>query len=109
MPTYCFQNEKSGLIIERFFSIGKAPREIVEAERKYLRSFAAEAVGVPPTKGWPIECLSSGVAPQQAGELREHFKKAGIKVDVTPSGNPVYLNKAHKDRALKSRGLHDKS
>ena len=108
MPTYCFQSEKSGLIIEKFFRIGKAPREIVEAGRRYLRSFAAEAVGVPAKSGWPMECLASGVAPQQAGELRDHFKKSGIKTEVSKDGNPIYRDKSHRDKALKSRGFHDK-
>jgi hypothetical protein len=108
MPTYCFQNEKTGLIIERMFRIGKAPQRIEEAGRRYGRCFAAEAVGVP-AKGWPLTCVASGVQPDQAGELSKCLADAGVPTEVTSQGDPVYRDVSHRKKALKARGFFDKA
>ena len=69
----------------------------------------AEAVGVPASKGWPLECYASGVAPDQAGELRDYLAKKGVPTEVSADGNPIYRDAAHRRKALKARGLHDKA
>jgi len=62
------------------------------------------------TGGWPpIECIASGVAPQQAQELRDFFSKHGESVEVTSDGNPVYTSSSQRKRLLKLRGLHDRN
>lgn len=60
-------------------------------------------------KGWPMECVASGVHASQAGELREHFKRHGVPTDVTHDGNPIYRDANHRKRALKCRGFVDKA
>ena len=56
-----------------------------------------------------MECVASGVHASQAGELRKFFRDHGCPTEVTADGNPVYRNKAHRDKALKLRGFKDKS
>ena len=91
------------------FSIGKAPKTIVEGGKTFRRSFSAESVGVPAKAGWPFACVASGVNPDQAGDLRDHFRKVGIPTHVNGEGDPVYTSPDHRKKALASRGLHDKS
>jgi hypothetical protein len=60
-------------------------------------------------RAWPQTCYASGVHPEQAGELREHLARRGCKTEVKPSGDPVYESAAHKKKALKIRGMHDRN
>jgi hypothetical protein len=108
MPVYCYESD-DGDVVERFYKVGQAPHKVEVRGVKYRRSFAAEGVGVPVQKGWPIECVASGVNASQAGELREHFRKAGVPTEVSADGNPIYRDARHRRKALKCRGLFDKS
>lgn len=108
MPIYCYESN-DGDVVERYCKAGCAPKRIEVGGVKYRRSFAAERVGVPAQKGWPIECVASGVNAGQAGELRDHFKKAGVPTEVSADGNPIYRDARHRRKALKCRGLFDKS
>lgn len=108
MGMYCYTN--GGDTIEVYFPSYKAkPKRIRRDGRTYERDFSAEGVGVPMAKGWPMECVASGVAPSQASELREYYRKAGVPTEVTADGNPIYRNAAHRRKALKARGFRDKA
>ena len=108
MPMYCYRGEMNQ-VVEKFFRMGEAPQSFVENGQHFKRDFTAEAVGVPPRKGWPMECIASGVHASQAGELRNHLARAGVPTEVTPDGNPIYKNAGHRRRALKARGIVDKA
>jgi len=109
MPMYCYQSEATGQIIERFYPMGQAPRVLRLKTGVARRSFAAESKSFPPTAGWPLECVASGVHADQAGELRDHLAKAGVPTHVTADGNPVYRSKEHRRKALKARGFVDRA
>jgi hypothetical protein len=106
MPTYCYETSR-GDVVERVFKIGTAPASIEIDGRIARRSFSAERIGVPAKKGWPMECLASGVNASQAGELRAHLAAAGVPTEVTKDGNPVYRDARHRRKALKVRGFRD--
>ena len=109
MPIYCYEN-KGGDVIEKVYLVNQErPKGFMLNGYWYTRSFQAENVGTPSAVGWPIECLASGVHADQAGELREHFKKAGVPTEVSADGNPVYRNAKHQKKALKCRGMHNKA
>jgi len=109
MPIYCYSSE-SGVTEEFFFRCSEVPVDVLLSNgERGVRDYRAEH---PPRKaiaGWPLECVASGVAPQQAGELRDFFKKKGFRCEVSKDGNPIYENSRHRKAALKLRGLHDKS
>ncbi len=106
MPMYCYRNGDS--LIEVFFPSHKAkPKRIRRNGRTYERSICDEGVSVPSHAGWPIECVASGVHPDQAGELRSYLAKKGVPTEVSADGNPIYRDAAHRRKALKARGLHD--
>jgi len=109
MPVYCYQSDKTGQIIERFFPIGEAPKVIRVKTGVARRSFAAENVGVPPPSGWPMTCFASGVNASQADELRGLLAAKGVPTEVTKDGDPVYRDSKHRKKALQARGLFDKS
>ena len=88
---------------------GKAPKFIIRGKVRYMRSFRDEHKTVPATSGWPMEDYAAGVHADQAQELRDVRAKKGVPTDVTPEGNPIYRDAAHRRRALKARGLHDNS
>ena len=109
MPIYCYETRR-GRIIERVFPIGKAPH-VIELPRggEATRNFSAERKGLPPTKGWPMTCYASGVNANQAGELRSLLASKGVPTEVTRDGDPVYRDATHRKKALRARGLFDKS
>jgi hypothetical protein len=108
MPIYCYINKK-GEVIEQVHPVGKAPKSVTVDGVTYKRYYLAESVSVPASAGWPLTCYASGVHPSQADELRRHFDKVGVPTEVTPDGDPVYRNAAHRRKALKARGFVDRS
>ena len=109
MPTYVYTT-KAGVTVERHFPRGEAPESVRVKGKIARRDFRAEHVKVPATTGWPMEpCVGSGVNAADAGKLRKFFKDRNCPTEVTRDGDPVYRSKAHRDRALKLRGLHDKN
>ena len=111
MPTYCYRTA-DGEVVERVFQVGRAPKAIVLAgpSRKIARRyFGGEGVGIPAAKGWPIECVASGVHASQAQDLRDHLRARGVPTEVTSDGNPLYRDAAHRRKALKARGFIDRS
>jgi hypothetical protein len=108
MPTYCYINE-DGERRQLTYPIGRQPVNVKINGKVARRDYQAEAVGVPPATGWPIECVASGVNAEQAGELKKHFKDHGLNIPVTNDGNPVYSNPNQRRKALKCRGLVDKA
>ena len=86
--------------MSRFFHYDEKSNSVKEGHAPIERRVA----------GWPaLECYASGVAPQQAQELRDFFKKHNESVDVTNKGNPVYTSAGQRKRLLKLRNLCDKS
>jgi hypothetical protein len=108
MPTYCYKTA-DGEMVEKVLPIGGAPRFIMHGKRKAWRCYQAERASVPSPAGWPVECMASGVHASQAGELRDHLASKGVPTQVTRDGNPIYMNSAHRRRALKARGMIDRS
>jgi len=109
MPVYCYEN-KSGDVIEKVFPIDHIhPKGFKFHGQWYSRSLQAEGVNTPSASGWPIECIGSGVHPDDAGALRQCFNDAGVPTEVSNDGNPIYKNSRHRKAALKCRGLHDKA
>jgi hypothetical protein len=108
MLTYCFTTN-DGLTVDRTFQMGHTPDSITLPNGKEAkRDIAAEHSGQRSGRaGWPIECYASGVHPDQAPELREHFEKHGCPTEVTRNGDPIYRDHQHRKRALACRGLHD--
>ena len=86
--------------VKRVFRYNEAADSVVEY------TDGANSARLP---AWPIECIASGVAPQQAGELRQFFAKHGESVDVTADGNPIYTSHSQRKRLLKLRNLYDKA
>ena len=109
MMTYCFTNKRTGVTIERQFDMNNIPERVKYRGRVFGKNRRAEIKGVPPTKGWPIECIASGVHADQAQELRDHFKRNGLNIEVTKDGNPVYKTNKEQRRALRCRGMVNKS
>jgi len=104
MPVYCYSN-KDGDVIEKHYPVGKAPEML---RGGYERDFGVEGASVPATKGWPMECLGSGVNAEQGQELGQFLGKRGIPTEITPDGNPIYRNSSHRRKALQARNLVDK-
>lgn len=107
MPIYCFSNGDK--VIEREFHMDEVPDTVKVGKRVYERDLRAEMPNTQSSSGWPMECVASGVNAEQAPELREHFKKNGLNIDVTNDGDPIYKSATERRKAFKCRGLFDKS
>jgi len=109
MPVYCYRTAE-GEVIEEVFPMGKAPKSITtESGELAKRSFSAESKSFPPTSGWPLECLGSGVSAHDRGKLEKELTKLGVPTQVSADGNPIYTDANHRKKALKARGFVDKS
>ena len=110
MPMYCFRAD-DGEVFERMFSMSNVPAQIHEGGKIAKRSLVTElsSQGSPPTKGWPMTCVASGVNADQASELSDHLAKKGVPTEVTSDGDPIYRNAAHRRKALKARGIIDRN
>ncbi len=122
MPTYCFKND-NGETYEKVFPASEAPDVLLDnLGGKWERDRQAEAAGMTTcVKGsenpvrrhkspWPMEpCIGSGVHPDQAQELRDHLSVRGCPTEIDKEGNPVYISAAHRRKALKIRGMHDRN
>ena len=110
MPIYCYQDRKGKIHERNFSSASPVPACIVlTGGSKAKRCFQAETKSFPPTKGWPLTCCASGVHASQAQELRDHLASKGVPTEVTRDGDPVYRDAQHRRKALKVRGMVDKS
>ena len=126
MITYCYRyidpltGEEE--IHERDFPAGEAPRILRYEDGSHAtRDYRAEGVSgrvvgtKNPIKGktkrpWPMSpCFASGVHASQASELRKHLKDRGCPTEVTKDGDPVYTSAAHRKKALRIRGMHDRN
>ena len=107
MPIYCYSNGDD--VIQRQFPMNRHPKTVRHRGRIYRRDLSAERPFVAPHAGWPIECVASGVNPEQAGELRSYLAKKGVPTEVSADGNLIYRDASHRRKALKARGLHDNS
>ena len=109
MPIYCYKTEQ-GVTDEMVFPFGEAPETVEINGEIALRDWAAEH-GCPRRAGggWPFECLASGVRPEQAGELRELFRREGVPTEVSSDGNPIYTSPGHRRKALMVRGFCDRN
>lgn len=110
MPVYCYASDDGKTVEERSYPMGKAPKRIRLANGEWgRRSFVHENAAVPATKGWPFECIASGVHASQAADLRAYFAQHGVPTEVTSDGNPIYRDRHHRRRALAVRGMHDRA
>ncbi len=123
MITYCYTDPISKKTSDWIFPRGEAPESIVipEVEGNIVleRNRRAELSGItfsvktkdsykPASGPWPMKpCVGSGVNANQAQELRDHFQRNGVSVEVTNDGDPIYTSAEHRKRALKCRGIHD--
>jgi hypothetical protein len=117
MPTYCYRTE-DGEIIDRVFPRGEAPGEVrLEDGRMAVRDLRAELAGSTvsvrgqgaSSRTWPLTCYASGVHAHQAGELRKYLRDRGCPTEISPDGDPIYTSAAHRKKALKVRGMHDRN
>jgi len=108
MPMYCYEDD-CGKVHEMHFPMGVAPNSMHINGRYAIRCYAAESKGIPASKGWPMTCVASGVNAADAGKLRDYLSSKGVPTEVTRDGDPVYRDANHRRKALKARGLFDKS
>ncbi len=127
MPTYCYSRFGDPTIFEKDFPLGKAPEEIPiftldwgedvayrnrQAELSSQHAFV-KGSKTPVKSGygtWPMApCVASGVHPDQAQDLRDHLKEHGCPTEVTKGGDPIYESAVHQEKALKCRGMNDRS
>ena len=126
MITYCYYYTDpisgEGGVLERDFPMGQAPKILRFEDGSFAtRDYQAEHVGgfvkgtVNPIRSgsrgaWPMKpCYASGVHSDQAPELRQHFKRHGLNIEVTKGGDPIYESAAQRKKALKCRGMHDRN
>ena len=113
MPTYCYRSrDRQRKLIQRVFSVSERPEHFKEGGRIFDRSREDEWAGVSvPSSVWnqPIHCMASGVHPSQRRELEKYFSDHGVPTKVDKDGNPIYTSAAHRKKALKCRGMCDRS
>lgn len=111
MPRYTFVTD-DGEQFEHVCGYKELPETITLSDGRIAkRDFAADCrtVSTASSAGWPITCYASGVHASQAQELRDYYKSHGCPTEVTNNGDPIYTSSSHQKKALKCRGLVNKS
>ena len=115
--TYCYEGP-DGVLVEHTFEAGKAPESVECHGVVYTRCYQAELSSQYASvrgssnrvkRTYPMTCYASGVHADQAQDLRDHLSSHGVPTEVTTDGDPIYTSAAHRRKALKVRGLIDKS
>lgn len=108
---FAYQDVRGGIHwLEQPFSAGPPPDEIETDDGVHARrSYRAERAGGAHPAGWPLVCYASGVNAEDAQKLRDEFVKVGVPTEVTKGGDPIYTSAEHRRKALKARGMFDRS
>ena len=110
MPYYCYTNEKTGVTLERFYAMGKAPKSIEIEGLRLLRDIAAEHRGCTVAPGaWPLKSEAAGVHPNQAAQAEAHSRKVGVPTEFTPDGRAVFTSARHRKAYCEQVGLYDRN
>lgn len=124
--TYLYRSRESGELIGLRMTFGeKMEREKpggfidlpdgTEAYRALSEELAGEGISMGPkpkpiTRArWPMTSVNAGVNPDQADELREHWRQHGVLgCDINPDGDVIWESPAARKKDCESRGLYDR-
>lgn len=111
MPEYCYRTNL-GVLIEREYPMGKAPKTIRIRGKVAHRDFNAEQCpkkdlwGKAPG-GWPMVSHAMGVAPKRIPEQVKKAKEAGIPTNFQKTGEPILTSESHRRKYGRLVGAHD--
>ena len=132
MPTYCFRTD-DGQAVELTMPASEMLRRQAAAAGELCRSgrgirdgedmiklddgrfarrdYPAEAAGFQDTNGagWPIHSEALGVHPSQVPEVREAYRHHGVPTEVTPTGEVILRNPAHRREVMKLNHVIDRA
>ena len=109
MLRYSYTDADGNTIECEFDPKGDIPDSVRRGGKTFDRDLRADLANIPNDTNWPLECVASGVNAEDAGKLRNHFRKNGLNIDVSPDGNPIYKSNVERRKALRCRGMIDKS
>lgn len=108
--TYLYETEDGRLAThEQALTHPQPPPETITLEDGAVARRVWGSPVVPTSRGWPLECIASGVHADDAQKLRDEFNRLGVPTEVSQDGNPIYRSPEHRRRALKARGFVDRS
>ena len=58
---------------------------------------------------YPMASYAVGVSPDEVPAMREIDAKAGLSVEYTGDGDPVFTSRGHRKKYLKAHGFHDRN
>lgn len=64
-------------------------------------------VGGTPTSGWPIHSEALAVQRKQIAEATASAIKKGVATDFDQHGRPIFRDRAHRRRYLRTYNYHD--
>lgn len=71
----------------------------ISCEHEKVRSYS---------KGWPMVSESAGTHPDEVPKMMEEARRRGVNLNYTSDGAAIFENSAHRKRAMKALGLHDR-
>lgn len=79
-----------------------------ECKRRMVRDYVEEHRTTTHIPGnWPLEDWALKVHTSQIPEARRLAAKAGVKIEFSKDGCPIYLSAAHRKEYAESRGAYD--
>lgn len=57
--------------------------------------------------GWPMVSRAAAVHPNEIPAAMEHDQKAGVPTSYDRRGRPIFTDRGHRKRYLRSWGMHD--
>lgn len=96
--------------IDKFYAIGKAPKQIRHDGICYKRDIVAEHKGskVGSCMSWPLKSNSVAVHPDQISEFSDYSRKNGVPTDYDGEGRPIFTSAKHRKKYCRLYGYYDK-
>jgi len=110
MPMYCYVHPETRTVMDRCFSMGKAPETIMlddgtVCERCLMAELASQAGQRPGT--WPMRSQALAVHPRQAKQYAEFAERHGVPTHFDERGRPEFRTKYHRKQYAELVGATD--
>ena len=113
---YCYRTH-DGKVVELVMTVAEMQRRqrkdgsiTLDDGREAVRDYKTEFCGNPSNPGnWPMLSDGAGCHPSQIHDYQKHLKDAGCPTEYTPDGRAVFTSRAHRQKALRALGLHDRT
>lgn len=109
MPTFCYNDKKTGELIHEVFPSSRIPEKITRGGVTYHRCRQAEWAGQGGARPscWPMKSNALAVHPDQRKEYSKFAVKHGVPTYFDERGKPEFSDRNHRKKYCELVGAVD--